>query len=90
VTDAGIIRLRELKRRTHWERGPQQDPTGKWTDPGDFSRVIWESALDDLRKRKILVVEWDGRENGWAMLPHFLDAFRKDQQPGGVTTRMTG
>lgn len=85
VTEAGIIRLRELKRRTHWERGPQEDPNGEYVS--SWSMILWEEALEELQKRKVLVTEWDALEHGWVMLPQFLPEFRKKNGIQVVTTK---
>jgi hypothetical protein len=48
VKNAGRVRLRELKRATHYNRGPQ-----------DESIPLWYEALDFLERGKRIVVERD-------------------------------
>jgi hypothetical protein len=48
VKKAGRVRLRELKRATHYNRGPQ-----------DESIPLWYEALDFLERMKRVVVERD-------------------------------
>jgi hypothetical protein len=75
IAEAGIIRLRGLQRATHYERGPSGE-----------GRILWYEALEELKKRKLLTVECDALEQWWVMLPHFLEAFRKDRGISSVTT----
>ncbi len=48
VKKAGRIRLRDLKRATHYNRGPE-----------DASIPTWYDALDFLEKRGLIVIERD-------------------------------
>ncbi len=45
VRKAGKIRIRDLKRTTHYDRGP-----------GDEGVDLWYEALDYLEERKLIVV----------------------------------
>jgi hypothetical protein len=47
VKEAGRIRIRNLKRATHYNRGPEE------------GIAVWYEALDSLEHRKHVVVERD-------------------------------
>ena len=48
VKKAGELRIRELKRRTHYNRGPQDD-----------SIPCWYEALDCLERQRVVSIERD-------------------------------
>lgn len=47
VQKAGLLRIRELRRRTNYNRGPEE------------GIAIWYEVLDELAKIKCLVIEKD-------------------------------
>jgi hypothetical protein len=47
VRKAGRMRIRDLKRATHYSRGP-----------GDEGPELWLEALDYLEKKKLVVIGW--------------------------------
>jgi hypothetical protein len=48
VRKAGRLRIRQLKRATHYNRGPEGESIG-----------IWHDVLDELERRKYVVVQRD-------------------------------
>lgn len=50
VQKAGRLRIRELKRRTNYNRGPKEDLIGT---------TIWYQALDALAEVRCIVIEKD-------------------------------
>ena len=73
VKRAGLLRVRELKRVTHYNRGP-----------ADESIPLWYEALDYLERTKQIYVERDadGMET-FAMSPEAARSLRAGK---GVTT----
>ena len=55
VAKAGRIRVRALKQRTHYNRGPDED-----------SIAYWSEALWDLERQKLIALELDA--DGWPVL----------------------
>ena len=66
---AGRIRVRDLKRATHYNRGPQ-----------DESIPLWHDALEHLEKQKTIVCERDEFDNPlFVMTPEAFKALREVQ-----------
>jgi hypothetical protein len=64
VKKAGRIRLRGLKRSTHYNRGPRDD------EGMGLSLEIWWDALEHLERVKAIVFELDDYGNPvWIMTP---------------------
>ena len=63
VKKAGRIRIRDLKRATHYDRGPRDDE-------GNLGIPVWYDALELLEKTKVIACEKDEDDNAsWAMTP---------------------
>jgi hypothetical protein len=66
VKKAGRIRIRDLQRATHYNRGPE-----------DESIPLWYDALEYLEKQKTIVCEMNEFDNPlWAMTPPVAEALR--------------
>lgn len=64
VKSAGQIRMRDLKRKTHYNRGPEGEGI-----------AIWYDALDSLERRKYIVLERDAYDREIrALLPAVAEA----------------
>jgi hypothetical protein len=72
VKRAGRIRMRDLKRTTHYDRGPKDGE-----DIG-LSLEVWYAALEHLEKTKVIVLELDEEFGApvWAMTPVVAEALR--------------
>jgi hypothetical protein len=76
VNKAGRIRIRDLKRATHYNRGPRDD------DGIGLSIECWYGALEYLEKIKAIECERDEYDSPvWAMTPVMAMALRV----GGVS-----
>ena len=56
VKDAGRIALRDLMRRTHYNRGPGEESIPSWFD-----------ALEDLKARRMIREEGERPEKVWVI-----------------------
>src|SRR6476646_9916141 len=66
VKKAGRIRIRELKRATHYNRGPR-----------DESIALWHDALEYLERSKAVAVEKDEYDAPvWIMTPETATALQ--------------
>jgi len=74
VKKAGRVRVRDLKRATHYDRGPRDAE-------GNAGILLWYQALELLEKMKRVVVERDA--DGFevaVMLPEFAGILGYDSQ----------
>ena len=70
VKKAGRLRIRDLKRSTHYDRGPRDDE-------GNLGISVWYDALEQLEKAKVIECEKDEYDNAiWAMTPVVASALR--------------
>lgn len=71
VRKAGRIRLRDLMRVTHYERGPRDDGTVS------LCLEIWHTALEHLERIGAVACEKDDYDNPvWIMTPEVALAWR--------------